>query len=69
MPLLTGLEVIKKCMPIYKKKKIPLPKIVFVTAVSDPAIRQVCENYADFFLTKPLERLSMQKVFQQMNML
>jgi CheY-like chemotaxis protein len=63
MPVMTGLEVIKKCIPVYKKKQIPLPKIIFMTAVSDPGIRKVCMYYSDFFMSKPIEASSMQKVF------
>ena len=69
MPMLTGLEVIKKCMPKYKQKQVPLPKVIFVTAVDDNEIRTTCEKYSDYFLNKPILYNSLYNCFQQMKMI
>ena len=68
MPQMNGLEVIRKIMPIYNRKKIPLPKIVFATAVADPEIKKICEMYTDYFLMKPLTKESLSTIFDQMRL-
>ena len=52
---MNGLEVIKKAQEKFEAKQIPFPKVLMITAIEDPRLRDICyeSNAISYFMLKP----------------
>ena len=52
---MNGLEVIKKAQEKFEAKRIPLPKVLMMTGIEDPRLREICfeSNAISYFMLKP----------------
>ena len=61
---MSGMDVISKCKEQFEAEDVPIPKVIMLTAIEDPRLREACfsQNLVDHFLTKPIKKIEFQQL-------
>ena len=64
---MSGMEVIKRCREEFTAEGVPVPKVLMLTAIEDPRLREACfrEKLVDHFMTKPLDLREFSQIIDQ----